>query len=155
MTKLGDLMKIRNLSEDDIITIIKVTESYEDLLVERSSIYWLFWKFFKDTCLVALEENQLIGYLLGFISQTEPICGYIHMIGVNKNYRRKRIGTTLINYFEEIVASKGAKFIYLTTNLENVGAIEFYKEIGFNDINKIYKVGSERLEFWRKISSYI
>ncbi len=42
----------------------------------------LFFTHFSSTSLIAEEDNKLIGFLIGFYSQTKTNEAYIHFVGV-------------------------------------------------------------------------
>lgn len=139
-------MHLLPLKQEHLQSIIKICDLSNELLAtERKSIYWLFLKFFKNTCFVAVENNNVVGFLLGFLSQTEPI-GYIHMLGVLPQFQKQGIATALIDKFGKTIKKHGAKKIYLTTLPEKKKAIEFYKNRHFT-CKKFLKLGQKRYEF--------
>lgn len=140
-------MQIRNLQESDLPGVIKFVKSCEELTVERTPIFWLFWRFFHNTCFVALEGNEIVGILLGFLDQVEGEAGFIHELGVSKSHRQKDIASKLIETFERVIKKMGGRKLLLTTSHTNQTAIQFYEKIGFKNNGTILKVNEERIEF--------
>lgn len=144
-------MKIRNIKENDLEKIISLIKNCERLNLERSSIYRIFWKYFRNTCFIATEEDKIVGVLLGFKDQVNPKAGYIHELGVNKEYRKRGIASNLINKFEEKIKRDGGDMICLTTHHDSTDVIKFYKKRGFTYIKEFLKFGKKRLELKKKI----
>ncbi|MEM0049606.1 MAG: ribosomal protein S18-alanine N-acetyltransferase [Candidatus Bathyarchaeia archaeon] len=77
--------------------------------------------------LVMVLEDRIIGYVTARIENFEGKCmGHIYSIAVKPEYRRRGIGSRLLESVEEILREKGAKVCYLETRKDNVAAINFY-----------------------------
>lgn len=123
---------IRNTLEEDFIKIAEVAEECQPMQTERNSIYHIFTKFFKSTCFVAESTSEdIVGFLLGFISQENPEEAYIHLLCVNPKVRGRNIGKRLIDAFIEAVSLKGCNKVNLITKPINWNSISFYKKLGF------------------------
>ncbi len=144
--------EIRTLQESDIPAVMEFVEACENLVLERDSMYWMLARFFGDTCFLALHEDQIIGMLFGFISQADPQTAYIQKLGTRADFRRKGLASTLLRHFEEAVQNKGVQKLFLTTypSEENVGAITFYKQNGF-DGEIFWKASKQRLGLWKQL----
>ena len=57
-------------------------------------------------------------------------------IFVKKEYRKKGIGKYLVDYFKNDVSSRGISKIEVNVMTNNISAIEFYEEYGFNNLSK-------------------
>lgn len=145
-------MIIRKICEADIPALIYVCDTCEHLTTERSSIYWLFAKFFYNTSFVSEVEGQIVGILLGFLAPVEPKCGFVHILGVLPDFRGSGIARDLLNRFEEAASDQEAKSICLTAEVENESGKAFYKRVGFGRPTLIDKAGTLRLEFTRPIA---
>ena len=107
-------MKIRNFQEEDIREVIAFFKLCEkEVFVERSSIYWMFWKFFRNTCFIAVDDNKVIGVLLGLIDQTRGEYGFVHELGVAETHRGQGVGTKLIDEFGKVVKEAGGHKVCL------------------------------------------
>lgn len=85
---------------------------------------------FGNTAFVVRKGTQVVAYLLGFISQTEP-AGYIHLVAVRKGYRGQELARRLYERFTDCVRGKGCTMLKAITSPENAGSIAFHKSIGF------------------------
>ncbi len=95
---------------------------------------------FGNTCFVARQGNGILGYLFGFISQTEPT-GYIHLIAVRPDARKKGIGGRLHNEFIETTKTMGARRLKAIANPNNAMSIAFHKKMGMRLLGEPDKNG--------------
>ncbi len=122
-----DSIVIRNLYDDAIIQIVEMDCS--PLPTERDSIYLNFYRFFRDTCWVAVLENEVIGFALGMIDQTDPSHCYLNYLFVTSDYRRTGLGLRLLKQFEISAQNKGCSVVsLLTANKQN---IDYYNKHGY------------------------
>lgn len=136
-----DKINIRTAQEDDFRAISKLASECRPITSERTSIYHIFTKFFKNTIFIAEnvqnENNFAVGFLIGFISQSNNEECYIHQLCVNSDHRNQKIAYKLIKKFIETVQISGCKKVYLISKPTNKKAINFYKKLGFlESVNK-------------------
>lgn len=120
---------IKALSAEGVLQIISMDCS--PLPQERDSVYLNFYRFFRDTCWVAVEgENEaVIGFALGLVDQTDPTHGYLNYLFVKSDYRRAGVGRRLLQQFEASAQQKGCKLITLLTGrTENIA---YYTRHGY------------------------
>jgi ribosomal protein S18 acetylase RimI-like enzyme len=67
----------------------------------------LFFKYFSNTSFVAEEDKKLIGFLGGFISQSQLDESDVHFIGVDPGSRQSGIGRSLYEVFFRKVLKNG------------------------------------------------
>ncbi len=129
--------KIRNVKEDDFLSIAEIAAYCPPMITERNSIYHIFTKFFTNTSLIIESENKkVLGFLLGFISQDNSQEGYIHLLCVIPQCRKKGLAKALMDDFLKILKERGCCKVYLITSPGNKKAINFYHKIGFNIDNQ-------------------
>ena len=75
-----------------------------------------------DLALIALEEDEVIGFILATKRQVpyldrglEPERGWINLLFVKEDYRRKNVGSELVKEVEKRLVEKGAKTITLAS----------------------------------------
>lgn len=57
-------------------------------------------------------------------------------IGVDPMYQNRGIASRLLQKSMQMAAEKGATVVYLEVRLSNIGAIAFYRKLGFKTIGK-------------------
>jgi ribosomal protein S18 acetylase RimI-like enzyme len=97
----------------------------------RSMLPKVFFVHFCNTSFVVEAENQLIGFLVGFMSQTYENIGYIHFVGVHPEFRKEGIGRKLyVQFFKQCELNK-RKIIKSCTSPVNKPSISFHQRMGF------------------------
>jgi len=92
-------LKIREIRESDYLPVITVLDEWWNGRQMADMLPRLFFKHFKDTSFVAEENEQILGFLIGFKSQTYLEQAYIHFIGIHPEHRGIGIGKNLYSKF--------------------------------------------------------
>ncbi|WP_455392617.1 N-acetyltransferase family protein [[Eubacterium] cellulosolvens] len=132
----------------------QVVELWKELMeyhVQISSIDYemvkdapnLFMKFFENNvrsrnkkALVAEEDGEIIGYMLGAI-QKRPLLfktthqAFITDAAVKRETRNQGVGTKLLESFAAWARERGMKYISLSVVPENESGIKFWQKQGF------------------------
>ena len=90
----------------------------------------MFLHEFGDSCLVAKEGDETIGYMVAFASQTSD-AGYVHLVGVRKAWRGKGIARALYEHFGAWAKARGCTSLKAITNPTNEGSVAFHRALGF------------------------
>ena len=96
-------MHIRNASESDYKSIRSVIDDWWGGRHVAQLFPKLFLQHFQDTCFVAEEDGKLVGFLVGFVSQSKPGEAYIHLAAVHPDYRNRRIARALYDHFYDVI----------------------------------------------------
>lgn len=113
--------------KDGLETLVKMIETE---LSEPYSIflYRHFVNDFPKLTVIALHEEKIIGCIIGKIEEEKDGSkGYIAMIVVLKEYRKKGIAKKLVELFNERVAACGVFEVVLETECCNKGALRLYE----------------------------
>jgi len=124
-------MLIRHPDPDDYTPIITVLNDWWGGRQMREMLPRLFFVHFRNTSLVVVEGNMMIGFLVGFLSQTCPNEAYIHFVGVDPVKRRHGIGAALYDHFFRLAREQGRTVIHCVTSPANTGSIAFHTRMGF------------------------
>ena len=124
-------MRIRNVQEKDFVPIMDIALNCAPMPIERDSIYHDLTRYFANTCLIAEDEDKIVGYLLGWVSQVDPTIAYIHNICVIPEMRRRRVATDLYNKFFEIVRKIECHKVHLIVNPRNKISLDLHQKFGF------------------------
>ena len=86
-------------------------------------------------CLVAIVDNQIIGYLAGELLKTEswrPVKRIeLQNMFVKDQFRNLGVGKKLVSEFLKWSKSKGVKKVLVVAYVTNQRAINFYEKSGF------------------------
>jgi predicted GNAT superfamily acetyltransferase len=91
----------------------------------------LFFVHFRDTSFVAERKGQLAGFLVGFLSQSEPDAAYVHFVGVSPAERGTGLGRELYERFFDQARAEGRTRVSCVTSTANTRSVAFHTAIGF------------------------
>jgi ribosomal protein S18 acetylase RimI-like enzyme len=112
-------------------------------VIGRVNVWWdgrqmapvlprLFFLHFEGTSFVAEDEaGDLVGFVCGFLSQTDPAEAYIHFVGVSPDHRGEGIGRTLYERFFDEVREEGRSVVRCVTSPANEDSVAFHEALGF------------------------
>lgn len=124
-------MNLRNLNESDYKRVISVMDDWWGGRQVSHLLQKLFFRHFNDSSFVIEDDDLIVGFLVGFISQSYPEEAYIHFVGVHPDYREKGLGSKLYYTLFETVRNRGCKVVRSITSPVNKGSIEFHTRLGF------------------------
>ena len=134
------MIHYRELTKDDDIffkhLISYEGKHYDDFLSMGWSTNQIINQINKKTNLAfgAFNNKTLVSFILGDLFNIEKISEYeILLIYVCKNFRKKGLGTKLLNKIEE--NNIRLKKIYLEVSQNNSEGISFYKKMKFKTIH--------------------
>ncbi len=92
----------------------------------------LFFQHFTDTSYVVEgDDGRIMGFLIGFVSQTRPDVAYIHCVGIDPTLRRAGIASALYDRFFCDVTARGARAVRCITSPGNTASLAFHARLGF------------------------
>ena len=92
----------------------------------------LFFLHFEGTSFVAEDdEGRLAGFLVGFLSQTDPADAYVHFVGVAPEQRGSGLGRELYERFFDATREAGRSTVRCVTSPANETSIAFHQALGF------------------------
>lgn len=142
----------------------KITKGDFDQIVEVIDRWWggpiatlahpIFFYELGDNALVAEDDGRFIGFLLGFIHFKEPKTGYVHLVGIHPEYRRRGVGRVLYAEFTERCRSLGCKRMKAISTTGNEGSIRFHEAVGWraDEVEDYAGPGRKRIVFTRDLT---
>jgi ribosomal protein S18 acetylase RimI-like enzyme len=124
-------MKIRCAEPADYDYIISTLNDWWGGRLMCDMLPRLFLVHFRDTSFVAEEGGEIIGFLIGFLSQARAKEAYVHFAGVHPGCRGQGVGRALYERFFETVRREGRTIVRCVTSPVNKGSIVFHARIGF------------------------
>ncbi|MFW6041142.1 MAG: ribosomal protein S18-alanine N-acetyltransferase [Thermoplasmatota archaeon] len=139
---------IRDFNIKDLGRIVHIAEL--SLQEQYSHDLFILIQESKNTVFyVADLHNTVVGYITGILSEKDA---RVLMLAVHPFYRRRGIGSELMDSFTNTCLSKGVRRITLEVRPSNKVAIEFYKKRGFHPIDIIkdfYTNGEEGIKMMK------
>lgn len=127
----GDFLNIRHIEPDDCNAIFEVASDWWGSNYSNDMISKWYIHHFRDTCLLAEENGKMAGFLIGFLSQSEPNESYIRIVMVNPAIRGKGVGRALYEEFFKRVGMLGRSVVRCVTAPGKKDSIAFHTRMGF------------------------
>ena len=125
-------MHIRHLHPTDIEMILPVMNQWWGGREMTHLLPRYLFDHFHNTSYVIEYNNRLVGFIIGFLSQTEQQTAYIHLVGVDPAHRRKGIAQELYDKFFLQMNTCGIKEVRCITSPINKKSISYHTALGFN-----------------------
>lgn len=145
-------------SEEEMSSIMSLISS---TLSEPYSIYTYryFIHNWPDLCFLCStrKDNELIGSIVSKLDLHKKVLrrGYIAMLAINKEYRRKKLASKLVLMSIREMIIRGCDEIVLEAEVNNDAALNLYENLGFLREKRLYRyylngVDAYRLKLWLK-----
>ncbi len=126
-----DTIRIRNATPADYENVVSVMPDWWGGRDLTASVPKILFIHFGNTIYIAESKGELVGFLVGFLSQSERQVGYIHFVGVHPDYRRAAIGRFLYQRFYNTCRLNGRSIVKSCTSPINTLSIAFHTGMGF------------------------
>jgi GNAT superfamily N-acetyltransferase len=120
-----------------------------------SSLPRLFLDHFWSTSRIAEDGQGLAGFLVAFVSPSQPLLSYVHFVGVRPDHRRSGLARHLYEGFADQARRQGCTELRAITAGRNIGSIRFHQSLGFTVSEPVPDYnGPDRpmVTFWRRLS---
>lgn len=124
-------MEIRSVKSSDYYVISPLINEWWGGRNMADMLPKLFFVHFTDTSFIVEKEGKIVGFLIGFLSQSNSNEAYIHFVGVHPDYRKHNIGKRLYNKFFDVVKQKGRSIVRCVTSPVNKVSIAYHTKMGF------------------------
>ena len=123
--------RIRPLRPSDFAPVIAVIDEWWGGRAMAPMLPRLFFDHFTGTSFAADRDGALAGFLVGFVSQSQPGAAYIHFVGVDPGERGHGVGRRLYGTFFDAVRDRGCTRVRAVTSPVNTGSVAFHRQMGF------------------------
>lgn len=124
-------MNIRSVKSSDYYVISPVINEWWGGRKMIDMLPKLFFVQFQNTSFIVEKDGKVVGFLIGFLSQSHSKEAYIHFVGVHPKYRKHNIGKRLYNEFFKVVRQNGRNIVRCVTSPVNKVSIAFHTKMGF------------------------
>lgn len=128
---MGNPVRIRNAFPSDYSPIISVLDAWWGGRRMSDMLPRLFFTHFCETSFVAELDSKIIGFLIGFLSQSHSEEAYIHFVGIHPDFRKQGVGSALYGQFFQVAQEFGRVRIKCVTSPVNKSSIAYHLRIGF------------------------
>jgi GNAT superfamily N-acetyltransferase len=128
--KLRARMKTRALTKADFDHVVEVIDRWWGGPIGTFA-HPIFFYELGEHALVAEEDGVVIGFLLGFIANAPRKTGYVHLVGIHPDHRRKGVGRALYRAFADTCRTASCVRLKAITTHANEGSIRFHLALGW------------------------
>ena len=122
---------LRHAEASDFLSIITVLDGWWGGRHMSDMLPKLFFVHFRPTSFVAECNGNIVGFIVGFVSQTSSDEAYIHFVGVHPDFRKGGLGRTLYERFFNATSKLGCRVVRCVTSTFNRASISFHQRMGF------------------------
>ncbi len=153
-------MQTRRITKNDFDEIVEVIDRWWDGPINTFA-HPIFFYELGEQALAIEEDGQLIGFLLGFIahepasgSKVSSRTGYVHLVGIHPEYRRRGVGRRLYDSFTDECIRAGCERLKAITTLGNEGSQRFHLAVGWDasEVEDYAGPGRKRIVFTRDLA---
>jgi ribosomal protein S18 acetylase RimI-like enzyme len=127
-------MRLRHVHPGDYDRVLAIIDSWWGGRVMSPRLSHVFFSHFAPTSFVLETDAELIGFLLGFLSQTHEDEAYVHFVGVHPAYRRLGLGRRLYERFFVAARTMDRNWVRSITSPANQVSIAFHHRLGFEPL---------------------
>jgi GNAT superfamily N-acetyltransferase len=124
-------LKLRHSQRADYARVLAVIDDWWDGRPMSSRLSHVFFSHFAPTSFVLETDTELLGFLLGFLSQTRTDEAHVHLVGVHPEFRRLGLGRRLYERFFAAAGMHGRSWVSSIDAPSNGPSIAFHAAMGF------------------------
>lgn len=128
-------MTITTPSNDDFIEIQKLIGELKGLVQHPVHFYKIMIHYFGNSFFIIKKDDKIIGFVWGFVSQTNKDILFLWQIGVIKEFRGKNIAQKLVERFIEYAKDNNCKKVHATVETGNIASWKMFEKMGFKNVS--------------------
>lgn len=130
-------LRVRPMSKPDFDTVVQVVDQWWSGPIAILAHPVFFYELGRHARVVEDTANgsKFVGFLLGFLAPSDgarPPVGYVHLVGVHPEYRRKGVARALYNEFTQNALTSGCRNLKAITTAGNEGSLRFHQALGWS-----------------------
>ncbi|PRO66579.1 diaminobutyrate acetyltransferase [Alkalicoccus urumqiensis] len=91
--------------------------------------YIMMAEYFSDTCVVAEEDDSVVGFITGFIQPENPDTVFVWQVGVDSSQRGKGLAYKMLDELMNRDVTKDVKYLEATITKDNVASQSLFKKL--------------------------
>jgi GNAT superfamily N-acetyltransferase len=126
-------MQTRRITKRDFDHIVEVIDRWWGGPISTFA-HPIFFYELGDRALIVEENDTMIGFLLGFVAHEPAKTGYVHLVGIHPEFRRRGVGRLLYENFTRECVDAGCERMKAITTLGNEGSLAFHTAMGWDTL---------------------
>lgn len=125
-------MQTRAITQGDFHHIVSVIDQWWGGPTSALAHPLFFYEFGRHALIAEEEDGRMAGFLLGFVTGGDARVAYVHLVGIDPEFRRRGVGRTLYQEFTRQARGEGAVRIKAITTPGNQASVDFHKALGYS-----------------------
>ncbi len=159
---LTGTMDVRPITKGDFDRVVEVIDHWWGGPISTFAHPIFFYELGGDA-LVVEEGPEMIGFLLGFVATgssasraaagAKPRVGYVHLVGIHPDFRRRGVGRLLYDRFTQECRSAECVGMKAITTPGYEGSIRFHVALGWDvqEVDDYAGPGRRRIVFTKRL----
>lgn len=122
-------LRFRTAQPGDGIALWQLVQAAGTLEANSAYFYLLFATDFRDTCLVAEQEGQLIGAVIGYHPPREADTAFVWQVGVRPDHQGQGLGLQLLQHWLALPANAGCRWVTATVADDNPASQALFRRL--------------------------
>ncbi len=121
------LVQLRKPTEEDGAEIWQFIQNTGNLDLNSAYCYLMLCKFFSDTCVIAEQNEQMVGFVSAFRQPGAKDVIFVWQIAIASSQRGKGLATALVKELLQRNACDGVRFLEATVSPSNIPSQSLFK----------------------------
>lgn len=127
---------VRAMTKQNFDTVVQVVDQWWSGPIAVLAHPVFFYELGKHARVVEdqARDGKFVGFMLGFIvpaDEERGAIGYVHLVGVHPDYRRKGVARALYTEFTQSCLGAGCRHMKAITTAGNEGSLRFHQAMGW------------------------
>ena len=123
-------MQTRPLTKSDYDQIVQVIDRWWGGPTSALAHPMFFYELGRFARVVE-SDGVMVGFLFGFVTRGPEPVGYVHLVGIHPDYRRRGVARMLYDAFEGDCRREGCHALKAITTVGNEGSVRFHSVLGW------------------------
>ncbi len=137
-------LRWRTLVEADQEEVLAALTSWTDGPDLHELLPRFLFGHFSDTSLIVEDADaELAGFIISFVSQTQPETGYLHLVWVSPERRLGGLAREMYMRVFDLLRGRGCTRVEAVTRPSNAASLAFHEHLGFTPVHTAGTSGDE------------
>lgn len=126
---------IRKAKEEEFLNVYEFVSRCNLLENYAEHFYKIMLRYFGNSCFIADYNGDIVGFVLGFVSQIYDKTYFLWQVGVDESMRGEGIGKMLLETVEKEMRKLGCNRIELTIYPKNIPSKRLFEKMGYLNVS--------------------
>ncbi len=145
------MITIDTIGSNEYKTVWRLAGEIDGIVQHAEHVYKIMADHFGDSFFIAREKtrdgrSEMLGFMLGFVSQKFNGHFFVWQIAVSPGSQGKKVGSRLLKHtVEHAGKSFDCQAVMATVETTNIGSQRLFEKLGFNIKSESYRESSQAL----------